>query len=258
MSSVENVVRLLNLFIDEPELGVREMSRRLDLGKSTVHRIASELAEADLLAKDAETSRYRLGLRLLELGSLVQARGELSNAAEPVLRSLLRTGGETVHLAVREGLEIVYIAKMESNHSIRMYSRLGRRGPAHCTGIGKAMLAFHSDDWLTDVLAAGLARQTPATITDPAVLRRQLEEVRRLGYAFDDEEIEVGLRCVAAPVRDHTGAVIAGISVSGPSQRMTREKMRALVAPVIAGAEQISRHLGWRGDTPTGRGRARL
>jgi len=248
MSSVDHIVALLSLFVDEPELGVREMSRRLALGKSSVQRLASQLARAEFLEKDPETNRYRLGLRLLELGGLVQARNELGGVAEPILRALMRTCGETVHLAMLDGAEIVYIARIEGTQSIRMFSRVGQRGPLHCTGSGKAILAYQDPTFIEQVIDNGLPPYTPNTITDPDALRAHLAEVRADGYALNWEEREVGLSSIGAPIRDTAGGVSAAISVAGPAQRMTREKMRALVSSIVAGAEQISRQLGWCGD----------
>ncbi len=249
MSSVEHVVRLLSLFVDEPELGVRDMSRRLALAKSSVHRMAGELARAEFLEQDPVTRRYRLGLRLLELGGLVQARNELTVVAEPVLKALMRTSGETTHLALLDGLEIVYVARIESNQSIRMFSRIGQRGPLYCTGSGKAILAHQDPAFIERVIEHGLHAFTPRTITDPTALRAHLRQVRAQGYAVNEEERELGVVSMAAPIRDATGAVTAAISIAGPAQRLTRERMRALVEPLVRGTEHVSRQLGWRGPS---------
>jgi|DewCreStandDraft_1066081.scaffolds.fasta_scaffold02135_8 DNA-binding IclR family transcriptional regulator len=249
MSSVEHMVRLLSLFVDEPELGVREMSRRLALAKSSVHRMACELARAEFLEQDPVTRRYRLGLRLLELGGLVQARNELTVVAEPVLKALMRTSGETTHLSVLDGLEIVYVARIESNQSIRMFSRVGQRGPLYCTGSGKVVLAHQDPAFIDRVVAHGLHPYTPRTITDPAALREHLRQVRTQGYAVNEEERELGVSSLAAPIHDAAGTVTAAISIAGPAQRLTRERMRALIDPLIRGAEHVSRQLGWRGPS---------
>lgn len=247
MASVEQIARLLSLFVDETELGAREVGRRLGIGKSSAHRLATQLAEVDLLDKHPETGRYRLGIGLLELGGLVQSRLEVAEVAEPVLNALMRSSNETIHLTILDGLEIVHVAKVDSTHTIRSFSRIGWRGPVHCTSAGKVILAHREPALLDRVLRLGLRRYTPRTITDPAKLRAELQVVRRRGYAFNDDEREIGERGVAAPVRDYTGQVVAAISVVGPTQRMSDEKLHGLVGPVLAAAADVSRRLGWRG-----------
>jgi len=154
--------------------------------------------------------------------------------------------GETVHLAILDENEVLYINKIESLKTIRMYSRVGRRGPVYCTGVGKALLAFQPSHKIEEIIASGLAPQTEHTIVDPETLRRHLADVRARGYAIDNEEIEIGLRCVAAPVRDHSGNVIASISVAGPSQRLTKERLISFSPDVIATADTVSQRLGFR------------
>lgn len=247
MSTAASIVRILDVLAEgEEELSIREMSRRTGLSRSTVQRIAADLAAAGLLKKSAETGHYRLGLRLLVLGGLVQARNEINVVAEPVLKALMRLSGETVHLAILDDVEIVYIAKVESTQAVRVASWVGRRNPPYCTGVGKAILAYQASEVIERIIRHGLRRYTPNTITDPVALRAHLESVRQQGYAFDQEELELGARCVAAPVRDYTGKVIAAISTAGPAHRMTTERMERLIGPVMEGAQEISRQLGWK------------
>ena len=245
-SSVDHVMSVLNLFEEQPDIGVREMSRKLGISKSTIQRIAAKLTQGHFLDKDPYSRRYRLGLRLLELGMLAQMRFDLVSAAEPILRALMRSTGETVHLAILEDLNVVYMAKVESTNSIRMRSRLGRFNPAYCTGVGKVLLADQPAETIERVIRRGLRRYTPGTIVDPATLRQHLEVIHHQGFAFDEQEIQVGLRCVASPVRSLCGDVIAAVSVAGPSQRLTSQVMRALVGPVTEAACRISEELAAR------------
>lgn len=245
LSTLGNGIRLLGAFsVDEPVLGISELARRLRLSKSAVQRLVTTFAAHGFLAR-TEDGRYRLGIRLFEVASQVPASLELREVALPHLRDLGHRAQETVHLAVRDGTEMVYIEKMEANRTIRMYSRIGRRGPMYCTGVGKAVLAFEPEDVVRQVIRAGLNRFTHHTIADPATLAAELEGIRAAGYALDREEIEIGLRCVAAPIRDHTAGVVAGISISGPSQRMDARRVQELIPSVVETAAAISRNLGY-------------
>lgn len=254
MSTVDHLVELLDLFVTEPQLGVREMGRRLAISKSSAQRLASRMAQADLLARDEDTGRYRLGLRFIELGVLVQARNELLGVAAPVLRSLARFSGESVHLGVLHDLEIFYIGRIEGEQSLSPATRMVRRGQTYTTSLGKAVLAFQDEAVIDRVIAGGLHQLTPHTIAEPQELRSHLRRIREQGYALNLEELVLGLRCVAAPIRSASGAVIAGLSLTGTVQRMTREKMMSLVGPVVDGANQISQGLGWQPTAvrPTG------
>lgn len=231
----------------EEALGLTELAQRLALHKSTVARIVATLSARGYVEQDPRTRRYRLTLKLFELGSLCLARLELVTEARPIIEELAQASGEVVHLAVLDQGEVVYVDKVESEQTIRMYSRVGRRSPVHCTGVGKALLAFVDDATFQAIVAEkGLRRFTPRTITDADRLRDHLARVREVGVAFDDEEHEPGIRCVAAPVRDHRGVVIASISVAGPAVRMTHERLRELAEPVRRAAAAISARLGYR------------
>lgn len=251
MGRIDEAARLLDLFWDGEELGVREMARRLGLSKSAVHRLASELERVGFLARSAETGKYRLGLRLLQYGGLFQLRSQLVREALPMLRSLVRHTGETVHLAALEGGQVVYLVKLEGPHSIAMPSWVGWRNPAHCTAVGKALLAYQERRVLDAILGKGLRRYTPNTITEPERLLEQLEEVRRRGYALDEEERRPGLRCVGAPVLLSEGPV-ASISVAGSATRLTASRMAQLAPLVREAAEAIADRLRLRSVPPSG------
>ncbi len=246
LSSVANAIRLTKAFTEqEYEMGISALAARLGLAKSTVHRLATTLVEYDMLEQNKESGKYRLGLALFELGTLVRRKMDVAPAAQADIHALAESSGETIQLAILDHLSVLYIRIRESRQAVRMSSGLGSRAPAHCTGVGKALLAFQPLEVVQQVIEQGLKRFTTNTITDADVLLAELASIRTKGYAVDDEEIEVGLRCVAAPIRDHSGRVVAAISVAAPVQRMSKKVMQGTVPSVVAAAEAISRRLGY-------------
>jgi len=246
LSSVANSIRLTKAFSeDEYEMGISALAMRLGLAKSTVHRLATTLVEYDILEQNKETGKYRLGLALFELGTMVRRKMDTNSGAQVQIHALADETGETVQLAILDHLSVLYIRIRESRQAVRMSSGLGSRAPAHCTGVGKALIAFQPPEIVQQIIDNGLKRYTQGTITDPERLRAELATIRQKGYAIDDEEIEVGLRCIAAPIRDHSGQVTAAISVAAPVQRMTKRNLQATIPSVIAAADAISRRLGY-------------
>jgi DNA-binding IclR family transcriptional regulator len=246
LSSVANAIRLTKAFSEhEFEMGISALAGRLGLAKSTVHRLATTLVEYDILEQNRESGKYRLGLALFELGTLVRRKMDAVSESRQQMHALLEVTGETVQLAVLDHLSVLYIRILESRQAVRMSSTVGSRAPAHCTSVGKALLAFQPPEVVKQVIDNGLRRFTANTITAAEVLQEELASVRAKGYAVDDEESEVGLRCVAAPIRDHTGLVAAAISVSAPVQRMTKKNLQTAVPTVVAAADAISRRLGY-------------
>lgn len=249
LSSVRNAARLLKEFSGvDRQLGVTELAARLGLGKSTVHRLLATLAEERLLEHDAVSGRYRLGLGIYELGAVVTAHVDLHEAAMPALVSLRERTGETVQVAVLDGLEAVYVERLDSPHTVRVFSRVGHRLPAHCTSSGKALLAG-----LPPPLLDARLRQwrpvamTPHTITDEAVLRAELRMIAQRGWAENVEEGEVGVASVGAPIRGIDGSVTAAVSVAGPIARVKGASLRRFSGGVVEAASSISRRLGYRG-----------
>ncbi|HYF95263.1 MAG TPA: IclR family transcriptional regulator [Symbiobacteriaceae bacterium] len=227
-------------------LGVTEVATRLREHKSTVLRLLVTLENEGYVGQDARTLNYYLRTKLFQLGSAGLAGMDLVKVARPHLDRLGALTGEVVHLGVLDEGEVVYIIKVDSQHVINMYSRIGRRSPAHCTGLGKALIAYLPDDQLEQLIRLrGLKQYTPNTISDPAALRAHLAVIRERGVAFDHEEHEPGVRCVSAPVRDHSGAVVAAVSVAAPTLRLTPEQAEALVDTVRATANVISDELGY-------------
>lgn len=250
MGNVQSIDRALSI-VEEiaragQDLGVTELARRLSLNKSTVHRLLSTLESRGYVEQNHETGRYGLGLKILELGSSAANRLALRDIARPVLEQLSRDLGEAVNLVVLSGGEAVYIDKVETETMIRMHFQLGKRSPLHCTAAGKVLLAHQGQPVERVLREAELKRYTPNTITRVDRLAQHLAEVRQRGYAVDDEEQELGVRCVAAPVWDQEGRVAAAVSVSGPILRVTSERVPQIVAALTDATARISRRLGYR------------
>ncbi|SHK28317.1 transcriptional regulator, IclR family [Pseudonocardia thermophila] len=247
LTSVRNAARLLKEFSrTDRELGVSELSRRLGLSTSTVHRMLATLT-AERLLERGRSGRYRLGLALYDIGASVGGNLDLHEAALPVMAVLRADTGETVQLAVLDGLESVYIDRLESPHTVRIFARVGTRLPAPTTSTGKVMLAALPPEELDARLAAWTPQRiTPYTIVDEAVLRARLREVAERGWAENREESRVGVVSVGAPVRDGSGAVIAALSVAAPTGRATPSALARLRSAVIAAAARASARLGAR------------
>ena len=247
LSSVASSIRLLKAFSEEQvEIGISDLAKRLGVAKSTVHRLAVTLVADGMLEQNPDTGKYRLGLSLFRLGSLVRRRMNVSNEARPLLRELREKVNETVHLAVLDGTEIMYVFNLESTQSIRMRSDVGVRKPAYCTAEGQVILAYQPPEVIDLVVREGLAARTPQTITDPLALKKVLEGVRSRGCAIEDEESELGMRCIAAPLRNDAGEVVAAIGLAGPVSRLSKKALTTFVPHVIETAAAISARLGHR------------
>jgi DNA-binding IclR family transcriptional regulator len=246
IQSIERAVAILNAFSAEtPELGVTELAERLALHKSTVHRFLVNLEAAGLVERNTRSQRYRLGLRIFELGGLVLQQMNLWDEALPFLEGLVRDSGETGHLAVLDSGEAIYIERVEARRALRIPSAVGRGYPAHATNLGKVLLAYLPPEDLREVVSArGLAAYTPHTITDPDRLDAELARIRAQGYAVDNEEYDEGLRCIGAPIQDHTGHVVAALGIGGPVTRVTPARVAELAELVMRAAKGLSRRLG--------------
>lgn len=246
LSSVATAIALLKCFsAEEHELGVSELARKLGVAKSTVHRLARTLVADGLLEQNPENERYRLGLALFGLGALVRRRMNLSSEARQDLFALRNATGETVQLAILDGAEIMFVYNLESTQAIRVNSDIGVRKPALCTASGRAILAFQPQDIVAAAFGAGLKRRTPKTEVEPARLRKLIADVGQRGYAIEDEESEVGMRAIAAPVRGAGGVVVGSVAVAGPVQRLSKETLARIAPEVIRTAEAISGRLGY-------------
>ena len=208
---------------DDRTVPMSELARRAGLAKPTAHRLCRQLVELGFL-EDAPQG-LRLGLRMFELGQLVPRQRGLRDTARPFLEDLHRASGETVHLAVLEVPDVVYVDKLASRGAPSIPSRIGGRMPAHCTAVGKVLLAHADPEVCAEVLAAPLTRQTPRTVVMRGVLLRELRQVRKLGVAHEYEESAVGIICAACPVLDASGRAIAAVSVSGWVNRLVFDRV---------------------------------
>ncbi|MGB9662023.1 MAG: IclR family transcriptional regulator [Moorellaceae bacterium] len=246
--SVAKALRIIDVLAEaRGELALHEIAGRLGLAKSTVHGLLSTLRDFGYVEQSVFTGKYKLGVRLFELGNIVAHGWDVRTVAAPYIQRLVDELGETVHLVVLDKGEVLYIDKRESRESLRIVSQVGMRLPAHCTGVGKVLLAFLPPSEVKRIIAArGLPRFTKNTITDLKTLEAELARVRAQGYAIDNEEIMDSLRCVAAPIRDHSGKVCAAMSVSGPVARLEGERLNLAIERVTKTAAEISAGLGYR------------
>ncbi len=232
---------------DGGELGAAELAAHLDLHKSTGHRLLTVLERNSYVERNPVTGKYRLGWKLIDLGMRAIARMDLRELARPELKRLMDETGETAHLGVLRKGEVVSVANVQSRRTLRTPGTVGQRAPAHCSSQGKAILAFLSPEELREfVQTHGLKAYTKNTLARFSALRAELERVRELGYAVDNEEYEEGLKCIGAPVRDHSGEIVTAISIAGPASRLGRDRMPALVHSVTSAAARLSASLGYR------------
>jgi DNA-binding IclR family transcriptional regulator len=228
------------------ELTVIEIARRTGMPRTTVHRIVDSLRALGFLEQDASRERYRLGLKLFELGNVALTNLPLYREARPYVDTLARLSGEDVHLCVFDGSQMVFVERAERDAG-RPHNTVTtmEASPCHSTGVGKAALAFQPEAVVERVIRLGLRPFTRNTIVDPVALRRELAAIRARGYSIDNCEHEPDLRCVGAPIRNAAGRVFAAISASGPARRVPDERIPALAEQVIAHAEAISAKLGY-------------
>jgi len=247
MTVIAKVSAILDAFsADDRGLGFAELQRRTGLAKATLHRLTGEMVEARLLDR-AGDGRFHLSGYLFALGMRASVERSLLEVATPFLEDLYERTHETVHLGLREGAEVVYVAKIGGHRQARAPSRLGGRMPLHATAIGKALLAFAPDPVRAEVLAAPLTRLAPRTVTSPLILRRQLDEAAETRVTFEAEESAVGIVCVGAPVLDSDDLAVAAVSVAGPATRFRPQQHAASVKAAAAG---IAATLARRGSIP--------
>jgi len=239
---------LESLSVAKDGLGVTALAERTGLSKSTVHRIVTSLVEGGYVGKNADTGHYELGIKLIEMVSYYINGLELHTEARPYLRGLTATLNLTTHLGILEGADVLYIEKLDIFPNVRLYSQVGFRVPAYCSSLGKCLLSGLSGGKLDTVLApCDFVQYTERTITDRSELKRHLVDVRRQGYAVDNEEQEVGHRCIGAPIFDYRGDIVAAISASGSTTVLGDERILPVAEQVKQAALQVSRRLGYTG-----------
>lgn len=268
IKAVIKTLKILECLSYERSLGITELTgrvsahlERIPMDKSTMYRFLVSLMDLGFVYQDPQTEKYGLTLKLFEIGMSVLERLELWREAEPVVKEIARVTGETVHLVTLDEDSLVYLGKVESMRTLRvsMMSRVGRSAPAYCTGVGKILLAHLPRERLDHILQ----KEKPVQYTDRTIVRRadldrELSSIREKGYAIDNEEHEVGVRCVAAPVRNNVSAVCGAVSVSVPTVRLPDKEIPRYRDIIVQAAEEISRRMGYRApqsaeDTPSKR-----
>lgn len=239
-----DILELLSL--EKDGLGVTEIGNRTGLHKSTVHRIVSALAERGYIEKVPGRGVYKIGLKLVEISSVYLNSVELKTEATPFLRELTSKLSQPTHLAILDGTDAVYIEKVDMVNNIRLYSQIGRRIPVYCSALGKCLLSGLHEGEIDEILKrCSFERFTDKTL-DKTGLLRQVREVPAIGYAIDDEEHDEGIRCIAAPVFDYRGAVIAAVSVAGPVLAMTPQNDSEIGRLLMETARNISKRMGYK------------
>lgn len=246
MSALQNGLAVLDMFTRSGQIvTVAEIARELDIHKSTASRIAAMLTASGYLRLSRTGRGYELGARIARLGQLTAGDADIAEVALPHLRALAEKTGETCHLGVLDGPDAVTIAVAEGTHSMRMHAQVGKRSPAYLTAMGKSLLAPHEPESIerrfSDVV---FHAPTSHAVRDVEELVTQLETVRERGYAIDDEELEIGLRCVSAPVVDDRGDVVASVTASCAASRVSAARIHQLAADVIRCAGEISAAIG--------------
>jgi DNA-binding IclR family transcriptional regulator len=246
--AVERALQILNCFDDEhPERSLSEIAQGVELHKATTHRIITTLVNYGFLERIPENQKYRLGLQLTDLGLKAVRRMDLRRVALPYMQKLSQELDEACDLSIFDRGDVFYIEFTQGTRALTVAAAVGQRLPPHCTASGKLFLAQLSPDELGKAVKRPMAAFTTKTMTSPDALLRHLEKVRSQGFGMDDEEMEVGIRAVSAPVRDQTGRMVAALSIPGPTSRITDERLPEIVRALVEIATSLSRRLGWNG-----------
>lgn len=247
VQSAERIFQVMEMLAEGGEMGLMEISAALGLHKSTVHRLLMSLIYMGYAKQDEVTQKYLLTCKVVSLAGKLLNRMDILQVAKPYLERLSNLSGEAVHLVQREGSDILYIYKIEAKvGTIRMVSHVGMVHPMYCSGVGKAIMAALPEKEMRQVWDDSvIEKKTDKTITDFEEMKGVLSEIRKNGYALDDEENEEGVRCVAACLRNYQSEVKYAFSISGPASRMTKERVKDLAAEVLKVQEELSRELGY-------------
>ncbi|HEX3044201.1 MAG TPA: IclR family transcriptional regulator [Bacillota bacterium] len=251
VQAVKRALLLLEILAKEAKsISISELSKKSNLKLTTVHRLLNTMMSREFVEQDETTLQYRLGIKAFEVGNAALATNDLRIAAQTYLKQLAQQVNETTNLAVLDGSEVVYIDQLESTNIVivKMFARVGNRGPAYCTGTGKVLLADLTPEELRERFTkTQFVKFTPQTITSIDELLTTLAKVKKDGYALDFSERDEGVTCVAAPIRNYENRVCAAISVSGPAGRMTDERIEQSILPAVTrAANEISKRLGFK------------
>lgn len=251
VQSVHHALELFEVFRTankKEEFGVTELSKALGLHKNNVFRLLATLASRGYIEQNYATENYRLGIGIFNLGQKFVNKLGILKLSRPFMEKIVADVNESVYIGIlREG-SVIYLDIVETAHPVRVVSRVGKDVPAYCTAIGKVQLAYSSEEEINKIyMGARLKRYTDKTITSLPELKRILKDVSRNDYAFDDEELENRVRCIAVPIKDYLGIPVAALSVTGPACRMTEERMVKEILPVVKKyAREISKRLGYQ------------
>lgn len=247
VQSVDRALSILEMLSDyEDGLGITDISLKLDMHKSTVHRLLNTLMHKGYIHQCKVTSKYTVTFKLFELGSKKVNKLDISSISKPHLEELMKRTNEVVHLGVRENQDIIYISKVEPEKSIQMYTRIGMRKPMYCTAMGRSIMIDMSESRISDIWnVSEIIKFTDKTITELEDFINFMKDVKNKGYALDNQEIELGIRCISAPIRDYTGNICAAVSISSSILHFTEDKIEEFSKLILEYTNKISRELGY-------------
>jgi len=246
VSSMVNALKLLNLFtMDEPEWILTDLADELNVGVSTVYRLTNTLMHEGFIVRDPLTKNFRLASSILELGHYVITSFDICDISPPILEKLVQDTGETVHLSILEGNKSIYLQMFECSNYVNVRTHVGKKHPAHCTSTGQVILAYQSEAEIDRVIAQGLPLYSPksATITDPMKFKERLALIKKQGYTYNRDEMNVGVSAIAAPVKSPSGKVEFAVSIAGPSSRINANNAPMLSKLVVKAADCLSKKL---------------
>lgn len=247
VQSIDRAMQLLEVLSQHVEgVGLLELSERVNLSKSTVHRLLSTLISNGYVKQHEGTGRYHLTMKMFILGSRPIEKLDVLKVSRPYLEKLRDLSGEVIHLVIMDGSEILYVDKVESENTVRMYSNIGKKGTLYSTSVGKAMLADLDDEEIRRIWnQIEITKKTDYTITDFPSFMEEIRDIREKGYAMDRQENELGVKCMGTSVLDYSSRPVAAFSISGPVQRMTDEKVEELSRHILDAKMGISQELGY-------------
>jgi len=243
-SSLRNALRLLNLFsIEEPELQLEEIAKRLEIGQSTAFRLVHTLMGEGFIVRDLSAKSYRLAAAVLALGHTLINKEDLYYLSIDIIEKLAEMAGETAHIAILQDYQALYLLKMDSANPVNLLSHAGRKNPLHCTSTGQVLLAYQEHAIIEQVMERGLPAYTAKTVTDPSKLKNLLDTIRSKGFAVSREELHEGIVSIAAPIRIGKGKVNASISIAGPASRINERTIPRLIKQVQQAADEVTKKL---------------
>ena len=252
--SIRAVERALDVLLcfsrQTPELTMTQIAEQIGIHKSTTHRLLATLERKRFVERDPVTGVYHLGIRLLQMAYLTLEQNDLRQIAAPFLRRLSEQHQETIHLAVLDDVDVVFVDVIESQQRVKLAAAIGQRLPAVATASGKSILACMPDEFVRQILKGGMPRHTPHTLDTPEAFFEDLGRVRERGFALDEQEQEDGINAVAAPILDSNGQPMASVAIAGPAYRLTRERLIEFGPSVLASARDITKELGMAAHLP--------